>query len=237
MNETVKTGAIEIAEVEAQVTSHEMVKGLIHSIANLEQEKVLAIRTVAQHDEYNSTYLNIKATMKLVEQIRKEIVMPYNKQVDCVNAYFKKLTVKLSPKATEFERVLLKWRRDQEEKERERLRKLKEEENKKLAEHEKEVEAAIEKGQEPPPPPPVVIPIKPRMNNVQAGEKGASYTAPDIEITVYDLKALALAVGEGRIPATVLDYKLKPLKDLAKAGIELPGCKVEEVQKLKGRIS
>ncbi|MBN1253960.1 MAG: hypothetical protein JXA50_01630 [Deltaproteobacteria bacterium] len=237
MNETVKTGAIAIAEVEAQVTSHEMVKDLIRTVSSLEQEKVLAVRTVAQHDEYNNTYLNIKATLKLIKQIREEIVAPFNKQVKCVNAYFKKLTVKLSPKATELERVLLKWRRDQEEKERERLRKLKEEQDKQQADYEREAEMAAGKGEEPPPPPPKVVLIKPRMPNVQAGSKGASHSYTDWEVTVLDMKALAKAAAEGKVPVTVLDYKLKPLKDLAKAGIELPGCKVEEVQKLKGRTS
>jgi hypothetical protein len=157
--------------------------------------------------------------------------------VDAINAYFNSLTGKLKPRSGEFERVLLKWRRDQEEKEQERLRKAREEEARLAKEHEVAVEEALDKGEPPPLPPAPVIPLKPKMTNVQAGAAGATHTAKDWEVEVYDMKALALAVGEGKVPVSVLDYRLKELKDVAKAGIELPGCNAREVPRLRGRTT
>ncbi len=237
MNDVLKLGPVEMAELEDKITSREEVKALIVQIAEIERWRPLAIRSAAQHDEYNGKFLRVKKTTKEIEEIRKAIVGPFNKQVDAINAYFKSLAGKLAPTAGEFERALLRWRRDQEVKEQERLRKAKEEEDRRAKKHETAVEEALDKGEMPPPPPAPVIPIKPKMSNVQASEAGKTHTAKDHDVEVYDMKALAKAVGEGKVPVSVLDYKLKALKDAAKAGIELPGCRVTEIARLKGRTA
>lgn len=238
MNEAKGGDAIAVAEVEREITSNAAVKDLAAVIAGHEQFRVVAVRTQKQHDEYNDRFLDVKDTIKVTDGIRKAIVAPYNKKVDVVNAFFRALTGKLKPKASELERACVKWRTDQERKERERLRKLREEEERKRRKYEKKVEEAAEKDEPPPPPPPAAAPIRPRTSNVQVGERGSTHTFTDYEITVHDMKSLAKAVGEGKLPERVLDYRLKELKDLVKAGIDLKefGCEIKEVRRLKGRL-
>lgn len=234
--EAQRVSIVSLGEVQAELNDHEKVREALALIDKMGRERVLVIKHNEMALDYNEKYLQIQAMLKALDATRADIVGPYRKLTEAINAFFKNLGERLKQRQLEFNNALVVWRRKEEEKarkEQERIRRQQE----KLMEAQRKAEREAEgRGEGPPPVAPMPKFITPKPDKVKRTASGATHTWIDYEIEVVDMKALARAVADGVIPDKVLDIRQAEMKGLARAGIKIPGVKVTEVTKLKASI-
>ena len=207
-------------------TDDALVKSMtvVSTIANTPVSKV---ETDEQEAKYTEMLIQAKGLLNQVEVQRKAIVDPLNRSTRAVNDHFKKhFAEPIAKKEAEINRVLSAYR-VQKAKD---AAKLQDEARKLQAEMQQQAEAAGVT---------VVVPaiVAPKAERVVRTESGQVHERKQLTVEVTSLRDLAQAVVDGKIPESALEPNMKTLRNLAMAGVAIPGVKYGYESKLAVRAA
>ena len=196
-------------------------------VSTIARTQVPTIKDDATERTVTEMLIQSKGILKTVEDRRKEHTDPINRIVKGINGWVKdNITTPIEKKQSEINTALLKYRQEKQRAAIEAQRKA-DEERRKL--QEQADKAGVE----------VTIPeiVTPQPERIVRTEVGQVQERKQLVVEVVSIKELAGAVVAGAVPEAALTANMEILRNLARAGVQVPGVtwKYETTLTTRGR--
>lgn len=221
------------AQLTERLQEDPTIQGLFPAITKIKNFEVRTIKDDEMAGDYSERMIQAQNVVKMLDEIRKDKKGPFLLACNAIDAFFKTLTDPVAEykgsrvvggKLKEIKEALATWTAKQE--------KIRQEREAKERKRQEEARRKAEEQGKQYIPPPIITPTQPKTTKTASG---SVHTREETDVEVKDMQALAKAVGAGKIPVGVFSVNKGTLINLAKAGMDLPGCEVKKTMVPVGR--